>query len=108
MPERATALELRTNPPASPYFYLTALLDSVLNLGDGFAGARLVESTARGTAHANCADRLSTSPNHHSAHSIGHVRQRVCGIVVGAALAIRSATSFVLPSFRPSVNDADE
>src|SRR5262245_21372943 len=65
------------------------LFNAILDFGEGCAGTLFIELATGSATHSDRANR-------------------VCGTVVGGFLLIRSATAFVLSSFRASVSEAAE
>jgi hypothetical protein len=72
------------------------LFHSILDLGDGGAGAFFIKVTARSPTDADPSYGVSAD---HDCHA---------GTALGGFLLIRSATALVLSSFRASVSDAAE
>jgi hypothetical protein len=85
-----------------------ALFHPLLNLGEGGAGTLFVELAAGSPTHANRTDRSAAGHDRYPPTAYVTLGRGVCGTVVAGFLLIRSATAFVLSSFRASVSDAAE
>ena len=84
------------------------LFQPFLNLGESGAGTLLIELPAGRATHADRPDRGAASHDRHPPTAYVTLGRGVCGTVVAGFLLMRSATAFVLSSFRASVSDAAE